>query len=216
MRAVARAIRNCPPPYEVAEGGHFVQEWGGRGARGTGGAVGGNRLESGRLASRTRTLSMFEQFRHREAYILGDLPQENWRDVAAGMERESGRATSAVAKLLVRTALPHLNKTRPSQDRCYFGGLENRNIAHDSGHGDVLHPDKFRFENRISVFEKHRNDLAKVGVQFVKGRALRVRSRKSRDETYEQPGFRVTLDYGGKGLHGCLRNLSRSLSDRFD
>ena len=28
MRAVARTIRNCPPPYEVAEGGHFVQEWG--------------------------------------------------------------------------------------------------------------------------------------------------------------------------------------------
>jgi len=28
MRAVARTIRNCPPPYEVAEGGHFLQEWG--------------------------------------------------------------------------------------------------------------------------------------------------------------------------------------------
>ena len=28
MRAVARTIRDCPPPYEVAEGGHFVQEWG--------------------------------------------------------------------------------------------------------------------------------------------------------------------------------------------
>jgi hypothetical protein len=22
-------IRNCPPPLEVAEGGHFLQEWGG-------------------------------------------------------------------------------------------------------------------------------------------------------------------------------------------
>jgi hypothetical protein len=21
-------IRNCPPPLEVAEGGHFLQEWG--------------------------------------------------------------------------------------------------------------------------------------------------------------------------------------------
>ncbi|MBL8384055.1 MAG: tRNA adenosine(34) deaminase TadA [Burkholderiales bacterium] len=28
MREVARSIRNCPPPFEVAEGGHFVQEWG--------------------------------------------------------------------------------------------------------------------------------------------------------------------------------------------
>jgi pimeloyl-ACP methyl ester carboxylesterase len=28
MRAMARVIRNCPPPLEVAEGGHFLQEWG--------------------------------------------------------------------------------------------------------------------------------------------------------------------------------------------
>jgi len=28
MRAVAKMIRNCPPAFEVAEGGHFVQEWG--------------------------------------------------------------------------------------------------------------------------------------------------------------------------------------------
>jgi pimeloyl-ACP methyl ester carboxylesterase len=29
MRAMARIIRNCPPAHEVAQGGHFVQEWGG-------------------------------------------------------------------------------------------------------------------------------------------------------------------------------------------
>jgi haloalkane dehalogenase/tRNA(adenine34) deaminase len=28
MHALQRAIRNCPPPLEVAEGGHFLQEWG--------------------------------------------------------------------------------------------------------------------------------------------------------------------------------------------
>jgi len=28
MRAMAKIIRNCPAPYEVAEGGHFLQEWG--------------------------------------------------------------------------------------------------------------------------------------------------------------------------------------------
>jgi haloalkane dehalogenase len=27
MRALAEVIRNCPPPLEVAEAGHFVQEW---------------------------------------------------------------------------------------------------------------------------------------------------------------------------------------------
>jgi pimeloyl-ACP methyl ester carboxylesterase len=33
MRAMAKIIRGCPPPLEVAEGGHFVQEWGGPIAR---------------------------------------------------------------------------------------------------------------------------------------------------------------------------------------
>ena len=28
MRALQQTIRNCPPPLEIAEGGHFVQEWG--------------------------------------------------------------------------------------------------------------------------------------------------------------------------------------------
>jgi pimeloyl-ACP methyl ester carboxylesterase len=29
MQSLRRIIRGCPPPLEVAEGGHFVQEWGG-------------------------------------------------------------------------------------------------------------------------------------------------------------------------------------------
>jgi hypothetical protein len=33
MRHVARMIRGCPAPFEVAEGGHFLQEWGGEVAR---------------------------------------------------------------------------------------------------------------------------------------------------------------------------------------
>jgi len=30
MRALHRHIRGCPAPMEIAEGGHFLQEWGGR------------------------------------------------------------------------------------------------------------------------------------------------------------------------------------------
>jgi len=29
MQSLRKVIRNCPPPMEVADGGHFVQEWGG-------------------------------------------------------------------------------------------------------------------------------------------------------------------------------------------
>ena len=28
MLELHRSIRNCPPPIEVPEAGHFVQEWG--------------------------------------------------------------------------------------------------------------------------------------------------------------------------------------------
>jgi haloalkane dehalogenase len=28
MANVCKQVRNCPPPYEIAEGGHFLQEWG--------------------------------------------------------------------------------------------------------------------------------------------------------------------------------------------
>ncbi len=29
MRALHAQIRGCPPPMQLAEAGHFVQEWGG-------------------------------------------------------------------------------------------------------------------------------------------------------------------------------------------
>ena len=28
MNALRDPIRGCPPPLEIADGGHFVQEWG--------------------------------------------------------------------------------------------------------------------------------------------------------------------------------------------
>jgi hypothetical protein len=28
MRSLHKVLRGCPPPLEVAEAGHFVQEWG--------------------------------------------------------------------------------------------------------------------------------------------------------------------------------------------
>jgi hypothetical protein len=28
MKALGKMIANCPQPFEIAEAGHFVQEWG--------------------------------------------------------------------------------------------------------------------------------------------------------------------------------------------
>ena len=33
MAQLRMLIRDCPPPFEVIEGGHFLQEWGGVVAR---------------------------------------------------------------------------------------------------------------------------------------------------------------------------------------
>ena len=33
MRALQQEIRGCPEPYEIADGGHFLQEWGDEVAR---------------------------------------------------------------------------------------------------------------------------------------------------------------------------------------
>jgi pimeloyl-ACP methyl ester carboxylesterase len=33
MRALQQDIRGCPEPHEIADGGHFLQEWGDEVAR---------------------------------------------------------------------------------------------------------------------------------------------------------------------------------------
>jgi len=128
---------------------------------------------------------MLEHLGHGETDVFGDLAQKNWRNVAPGVERDRRVAARAVSKLFVRTTLPHFGKAQPAQNRYDFGGLENRNIAHDSGDCDVLHSDKLRFKNWIAVFEKHCNDLTKVCVQLIQRGALGVRSGKPGNEPHE-------------------------------
>ena len=66
---------------------------------------------------------MFEQFGHGETDVLGDLPEQNWGNVATGVKRDGCGAACAVTKLLVRTTLPHFNKAEPPQYRYNLGGL---------------------------------------------------------------------------------------------
>jgi hypothetical protein len=117
---------------------------------------------------------MLKQLRHGKTDISCNLPKKNGRDIAARVERYGRCAACAVTKLLVRTALAYLNKAQALQDRDNFGGLEDRDIAHDSGDRDVLNPNEFRFKNWLTVLEKHRKDFTKISVQFVERRALRV------------------------------------------
>jgi hypothetical protein len=98
---------------------------------------------------------MFEHLRHRETDIFGDLAQKNWCNVAARVKRDRRCAARSATKLFVRTTLPHFDEAQPSQNRYDFGGLENRDITHDSRDCDVLYPDKLRFKNGIAIFKKH-------------------------------------------------------------
>lgn len=55
-------------------------------------------------------LPMFEHLGHCETNIFGDLAQKNWLNVTAGVKRDRRVAARVVAKLFVRTALPHFNE----------------------------------------------------------------------------------------------------------
>ena len=144
---------------------------------------------------------MLEHLGHRETDVFGDLPEKNRRNVAAGVERNRCTATRAITKLFVRTTLPHFGKSQFAQDRYDFRRLENRDVTHSSGDGNVLHPDELRFENWLAVLEQHRNDLTKVCVQLIQRGALRMRPGKPGNKSHEQTGIWISLDYRRIGFH---------------
>ena len=86
---------------------------------------------------------MLKQLCDGETDISCNLPKKYRRDIAARMEWHGCCAACAVTKLLVRTALAYLNKSQALQNRNNFGGLEDRDIAHDLGDRDVLNPNEF-------------------------------------------------------------------------
>lgn len=146
-------------------------------------------------------LPLLEKFGNGKANVLCDLAWQRWRDVPSGMKRNRGRATGAVAKLLVRTTLSNLNKPQPGQDCHHLGRLENRNVTRASSNRNVLYPDELRLQNGFAVFREHRDDLTQVRAQFIERRALRVRTRKSRDEPDEEVSVRIAFDYRGEVAH---------------
>ena len=73
---------------------------------------------------------MFKKLADCEPNVLGNLPEQHRRDIAAFMERHGGITTSAITKLLVRTALPDFIKPELMKNSHDFGGPENRNVPH--------------------------------------------------------------------------------------
>jgi len=68
-----------------------------------------------------------------------------------------------MTELLVRTTLPDFDEPEPLKARDDLTRLENRQRTH-SGDANRLGPDELRFEVRLSVLEKHGDNLCEVGL----------------------------------------------------
>ena len=84
------------------------------------------------------------------------------------------------------------DETQAFQQRDHLAGLKNGNVPHDSRDRDVLNPNKFRFEHRLAIFEEHRYDLVKIGVQLVERFALGVSTGKPRNEPNKEARLSVS------------------------
>src|SRR6266850_3990053 len=67
-------------------------------------------------------------------------------------------------------------------------------------HFDELRSHEFRLDARLAVFQKHFDDLAKVRIQLVECRRLRVRTWETGDGADEEAGLLAALNYSGVGL----------------
>ena len=140
-------------------------------------------------------LSVLEQFIKRNADVFGDLAEQDCGDVSALMKRNRRKAACRIAKLLMRSALADFDETKFHEDGGDLIGFENGNVAHNSRYGDVLDPDKLRFQHGLSIFQKHCNNIVQVAVDFIQCLPLRMSAGKTGNKTNEQSRLRAPLDY---------------------
>lgn len=138
---------------------------------------------------------MLEQFIKRNADVFGDLTEQDWGDVSALMKRNRRTAACRIAKLFMRSALADFGETEFYEDGDDLIRFENGNVAHNSSYGDVLDPDKLRFQHGFSVFQKHCNNIVQVAVDFIQCLPLRMSAGKTGNKTNEQSCLRAPLDY---------------------
>ena len=77
-----------------------------------------------------QNLSILGKLFHSEANILTDLPEQNRRNISTRVEGYSCTPSIRVSKLLMRTALADLIKSKLDQNRDYFLWFEDWNFAH--------------------------------------------------------------------------------------
>lgn len=143
---------------------------------------------------------------HIHADIAADLAQKRRSYVATSVHRHRCNATIRMPKLLVRAALPYLNKALLLEAPDYFTRLEDRDRSHrrSLSHTNRLGTNELRLQRRLAVFEQHLDHLSKIFPKLLLARSLAVRARKSRDITNEKPCIRIAFNDGSECPHGGI------------
>lgn len=117
------------------------------------------------------------------------------------MKRNGRAAAVGMPELLMRTALPDLDKPELPEKRDDFARFQNWRLAHRLRHFDGLCADEHAVESRIACLEEHFEHFLKIGPQFVKRLALAVRTGKTWHPPHVQTGVRVSFDDGSEVFH---------------
>lgn len=117
------------------------------------------------------------------------------------MKRNSRAAAIRMPELLMRTALPHLDKPELPEKRDDFARFQNWRLAHGLRHFDRLCADEHAVESRIAFLEEHLDHFLEIGTQFVERLALAVRAGKTWHPPHVQTGVRVSFDDGSEVFH---------------
>ena len=93
--------------------------------------------------------------------VVGNLPQEDRRNVSASMNRYGSNAAIRMTKLLVGTLLPNLFKTVPSKKPDNLAGTEDGDVAHGASiECDQLGADELGVQLDVAFFGEERDDLS--------------------------------------------------------
>jgi hypothetical protein len=138
---------------------------------------------------------MFEKLIKCETDVFGNLTEQDGGDISALMKRNRCATACCITELLVRSALAYLGETEFDKNGDNFIGFEDRNIAHESSDSDVLHPNKLGLQHRLTVFQKHCNDIVQIMIDLIQRFSLGVGAGEAGHETNEQTGLCASLNY---------------------
>ena len=154
---------------------------------------------------------MPEELIESKPYALGDLTEQDGRDIAALMERHCSASTLYVSKLLMRTTLADFREAECNKNSDNLTRFENRDVPRRLRYGDVLDADKLGLKFWLAIFKKHGDDFLKIVVHLVESFALRMGSGKTRYKPHKKLGLWAALNYSRVSSHDWLQRCGQSI-----